>query len=119
VAESVCKFLEERGYEVTRLRTVLPTDTPDPIVAKTAETMEAILISDDADFNVIAGKKPTAKTKRFKKLSRVNMRCQHSMALSRLAAAMTLIEFEFEEALSRSDKRMIIDVQPTLIRTLR
>lgn len=119
MAESVCRFLEERGHEVVRLRSILPTDTPDPIVAKTAQDIEAILISDDQDFNVIAGRKPTARQRRFQRLSRVNMRCPHAKAVQRLAAAIDLIEFEYEAAQSRPDKRMIIDIQPTLIRTLR
>lgn len=119
MAESVCKFLEQRGHEVVRLRSVLATDTPDPIVARTAEDMNAILISDDSDFDVIAGRKPTAKQGRFRRLSRVNMRCPHAKAVERLASAIALIEFEFEVAQARSDKRMIIDVHSTLIRTLR
>jgi predicted nuclease of predicted toxin-antitoxin system len=98
---------------------VLPGDTPDPIVAKTSQDMGAILISDDGDFKQIAGKRANAHKPRFRKLSRVNMKCKHAVASKRIAAAMTLIEFEYEIAQARSDKRMIIDVQPTLIRTLR
>jgi hypothetical protein len=78
-----------------------------------------ILISDDQDFTQIAGRRPNAKVGRFRKLSRINMKCKHAVAVKRLAAAMTLIEFEYEMAQARRDKRMIIDVQPTLIRTLR
>jgi hypothetical protein len=40
-------------------------------------------------------------------------------AVERLAAAITLVEFEYEAAQARPDKRMIIDIGPTLIRTLR
>lgn len=97
----------------------MPTDTPDPIVAKTSQDMAAILISDDGDFQKIAGRKPTAHKPRFRKLSRVNMKCKHALAVVRLEAAIALIEFEYELAQTRPDKRMIIDVQPTLIRTLR
>ena len=104
---------------MVRLRSILPTDTPDPIVAKTAQDLGAILISDDQDFNVIAGRKPTAKTRRFQRLSRINMRCPHAKAVQRLASAIALIEFEYEAAQSRPDKRMIIDIHSTLIRTLR
>lgn len=89
------------------------------MVAKTAQDMGAILISDDGDFAKVAGRKPTAQKPRFRKLSRVNMKCKHAVAANRLAAAMTLIEFEYEIAQSRPDKRMIVDVQPTLIRTQR
>lgn len=98
---------------------MLPTDTPDPIVAKTSQDLEAILISDDGDFKKVAGRRPNAHKPRFRKLSRVNMKCKHAVAATRIAAAITLIEFEYEIAQERADKRMIIDVQPTLIRTLR
>lgn len=119
MAESVCRFLEERGHEVTRLSQVLPTDTPDPIVAKVAQDAGMILISDDQDFKQVAGRKLTAHKPRFRKLSRINMKCKHAVAVKRLAAAMTLIEFEYEIAQARPDKRMIIEIGPTLIRLLR
>ena len=119
MAESVCKFLEERGYEVTRLRNVIGEDSPDPLVAKVSQDLDMILISDDADFKHVAGRRPNAHKLRSRKLSRINIKCKHAVAVKRLAAAITLIEFEFELAQSRSDKRMIIDVQPTLIRALR
>jgi predicted nuclease of predicted toxin-antitoxin system len=119
VAESVCKFLEARGHEVVRLRSELATDTPDPIVAKHAQDTGTILLSDDGDYNAIAPRAGKPHKPRFRKLSRVNLKIKHAQSVNRLAAAITLIEFEYELAQARSDKRMIIDVQPTLIRTLR
>jgi predicted nuclease of predicted toxin-antitoxin system len=119
VAESVCKFLEARGHEVVRLRTELPTDTPDPIVAKHTQDTGTILLSDDSDYDTIARRDGKPHRPRFRKLSRVNLKIKHAQAVNRLAAAITLIEFEYELAQQRSDKRMIIDVQPTLIRTQR
>lgn len=46
------------------------------------------------------------------------MRCKHAVAVTRLAAAMTLVEFEYEGAQGRPEQRMIVEVHPVLIRTL-
>jgi predicted nuclease of predicted toxin-antitoxin system len=119
VAESASRFLEERGHQVIRAKEKVPEGTQDPIVAKVAEDLSAILLTDDADFRTIVARRQDAQKRRFKKLSRVHLACKHSQALNRLAAAITLIEFEYEVAQARPDKRMIIDVKPTLIRTLR
>ena len=81
--------------------------------------MAAILLTDDADFRTIVARRQDAQKRQFKKLSRVHLACKHSQALNRLAAAITLVEFEYEVAQARHDKRMIIEIKPTLIRTLR
>ena len=47
------------------------------------------------------------------------MQFKHTVAVKRLASAITLIELEYKIAQARSEQRMIIDVQPTLIPTLR
>lgn len=97
----------------------MPEGTPDPIVAKVSEDLTAILLTDDADFNTIVARRMEGQKRRFRKLSRLHMACKHSRALDRIAAAITLIEFEYEIAQARKDKRMIVEVKPTLIRTLR
>lgn len=117
--ESACKLLEERGHEVIRARDKVPEGTADPIVAKVAQDLEAILLTDDADFKVIVARRPDGQKRRFHKLSRVHLACDHSKVVHRLAAAVSLIEFEYEIAQQRADKRMILDLKPTLIRTHR
>lgn len=117
--ESACKFLEERGHTVLRARHRVPEGTQDPIVAKVSQDLEAILLTDDADFSSFVAKRQDGQKKRFKKLSRISLRCNHSRILGRLEDAIELIEFEYELAQGRPDKRMIIDIQPTLIRLFR
>ncbi|WP_443018093.1 DUF5615 family PIN-like protein [Sphingomonas sp. 37zxx] len=119
VTESVSQFLEERGHEVIRAKQKIPEGTQDPIVAKVAEDLSAILLTDDADFNTVASRRPNGQRRRFRKLSRVHLACKHSQAIHRIAAAITLIEFEYEIAQERDDKRMIIELKPTLVRTIR
>jgi len=119
VAESVCEFLEKRGHGVIRAKQTIPDGTQDPIVAKVAEDLSAILLTDDADFKIIVARRQDGQKRRFRKLSRVHLACKHSQAINRIADAITLIEFEYEIAQDRQDKRMIVDIKPTLIRTQR
>ena len=119
VAESVSTFLEKRGHEVIRAKQRMAEGTPDPIVAKVAEDLSAILLTDDSDFNSIVARRQNGSKIRFRKLSKVQIGCKHSRALERVAATISLIEFEYELAQSRLDKRIIITIGPTLIRLLR
>src|SRR5260221_5796704 len=53
VPDSVGIALADAGHEVIRLRDILPTNSPDPIVASVAELNEAILVSFDKDFKTL------------------------------------------------------------------
>lgn len=119
VTESVCRVLEKRGHTVIRLRDELPTDSPDPLVAKYAQQIEAILLSHDADFRKIAPRIPIGARGRFRKLSRVHLQCDYPGSENRMAAALSLIEFEWEIAQTRADKRIHIVIQKTGIKTNR
>lgn len=117
--ECACKLLEGRGHEVIRLRDVLPTDTPDPIVAKTAQDSNAILLTHDGDFKIVAPRIPVGQRARFRKLSKVHLAVEHVKSENRLAAAIALVEFEWEAAQHRKDKRVHVVVQPSVIKTHR
>ena len=98
VPESVSKLLEERGHTVTRLGEAIPPDSPDPLVALTAERDNSILISHDGDFNAIAPRIPKGHRQRFRKLSRIHMNCKKPRSAERLSAALSLLEFEWAAA---------------------
>lgn len=119
VAESICRYLEERGHEVIRLRDALPPNSPDPVVAKYAESIDAVLISHDRDFNRIAPRTTRKSQARFRRLSRIHLQCEYPGAVKRVTEAIGLIEFEWELAQERADKRIHIVVQKSGIRTNR
>jgi len=50
VPTSIVRFLQEHGHEVVVLRDCIPTDSPDPVVIKTAQDYKSILISLNGDF---------------------------------------------------------------------
>lgn len=89
------------------------------MVAKVAQDNDAILISHDGDFKSIAPRIAKGQKARFKKLSRIHLQCENAKAEKRLAAALELVEFEWDGAQKRSDKRIHIVIQPTGIKTNR
>ena len=118
VPDSVGRVLMDAGHEVIFLRDILPTNSPDPLVASVAELNEAILVSFDKDFRTL-GPRIGIGQQRFRKLSRVQFRCGEPEAAQRLTFALALIEFEWAAARASRDKRMIIEIGPTYIRTIR
>ena len=100
------------------LRDILPTNSPDPIVASVAELNGAILVSFDKDFKTLAPRIGIGQ-QRFRRLSRVQFRCNEPEAAQRLTLALPLIEFEWATAQTASDRRMIVEIGPTYLRTLR
>lgn len=104
---------------MTRLRDVLPTDSPDPLVAKVAQDSDCILLTHDGDFKKVAPRIPVGERNRFRKLSKVHLACEPVKAGERLAAAMAFIEFEWDAAQNRPDKRLTIVIQPAVMKTHR
>jgi predicted nuclease of predicted toxin-antitoxin system len=118
VPDSVGRMLKEAGYAVELLREKLATDSPDQLVATYSELSGAVLISLDRDFRSLAPRVGIGQ-QRFRRLSRIGIRCEEPIAARRIESALSLIEHEWELAQRSSDKRMIIEVGPTYIRTIR
>jgi len=104
---------------VTRLRDVLPTDSPDPLVAKVAQDTDCILLTHDGDFKTVAPRVPKGERARFRKLSKIHLSCSQAQSQTRLAAAIALVEFEWAGAQARPDKRLHVVIQPGVIKTHR
>jgi len=119
VPDSVAQVFRKHGHFVQHVRDILPTDSKDPLVATVSEEDGLILVSCDSDFKLIAPRIPIGHRARFRRLSRIALECNQVQAARRLEAAMSLIEAEFEIAQASKDKRMMIVIQNTGIKTLR
>jgi hypothetical protein len=77
-----------------------------------------VLLSFDNDFDSIAARLPKAARRRFRKLSRIHMAVKGLTAHIRMAAALSLIEFEWAESTKREDDALCIwiVIQPTAIK---
>jgi predicted nuclease of predicted toxin-antitoxin system len=119
VPVSVADVFKARCHDVKLVRDILPTDSPDVLVAAASEIEGAILVSCDRDFDIIAPRIPRGMRSRFRRLSRISLQCSEPKAAQRVRAAMTLIEAEHEIAENSKDPRLFIVIQDHGIKTHR
>ena len=118
VPDAVGRALSSAGHEVVLLRTQLAPNSPDPLVAAVAEMNGAVLVSHDSDFKSLAPRAGVGR-RRFRTLSRIGLKCSEPQAGSRITEALSLIEHEWALSQNRADKRMIVEVGHSFIRTIR
>lgn len=119
VPDSVGQFLTSKNYEVVSLRTRIPTDSPDTLVAAVAEANDAILVTFDADFKALASRIGIGR-RRFLSLSLIRFeKCRESEAARRMEAALSLIENEWAIGEMRRDRRLFVVITSQTIRTHR
>ena len=118
VPNSVAAVLEDHGHEVSSVRDIMPVASPDPVVATISEERDAILVSHDKDFRSIAPRVHMSRA-RFRRLSRIALKCNEPQDAQRVEKAMSLIEAEYEIARQSEDSRMIITIANGYIRTER
>lgn len=111
VPEGVARFLLSRGHDVTRVRDIMPTDSPDPVVATAAINEGRILISWDRDFNHQRFQKD-----RFKALQRIGFSCPEPEGERRLMAVIDRVEFEASQSSPDRPLLMKISSDKILIR---
>ena len=119
VPASVAEVLKKLGHKAEFLREYIATGSPDPVVATVSQEFNAVLISTDGDFKKIAPRIPDGQKTRFKKLSRVHLRCGGRQAAQRLEKAMSFIEAEFEIANNSTDRRMLLEIGKSYIKSNR
>lgn len=117
VAKAVADMLFEEGHTCDFSRALIPADAVDPLVAIAAEETGAILVSHDADFNTIAARVVKGHKNRFRKLSRIALQCSEPDAAARLRECLPILQLLLSQAESRPDKRVILLIQKTTIRT--
>jgi hypothetical protein len=83
-----------------------------------AEMNGAVLVSLDSDFKSLSPRAGVGR-RRFRTLSRIGLKCNEPQAGPRISAVMSLIEHEWVVAQRSADKRMIVEIGQTAIRTIR
>jgi len=118
VPVDVGRVLKDAGHEVIVQTTAIAADSPDPLVQLTAVENDAILVSFDPDHHRAANRFGIS-NKRFRKLSRIHLRCSEPHAAVRVKLALSFIEHEWQIALSSQDKRMFLEIQGNGLKTVR
>jgi len=119
VPVSARKVLEKKGHTVELIVDHTARGSADPVVATVSEKLDAILVSFDGDFQKIAPRVPEGAGHRYKRLSRIWLRCSEFQASIRLEKSMSLIESEYRIARKSRDVRMHIWLSNGYIKTYR
>jgi len=117
VARSVSVALIELNHTCQFSRELLPVDAADPLVALAAEQVNAILVTHDKDFKTIAPRVAHGFRARFKRMSRISLECSEAEAAARIRELMPVIEALWSLAQTKADKRLILHITKTSIRT--
>ncbi|MHA7773905.1 DUF5615 family PIN-like protein [Roseibium sp. M-1] len=117
VAVSVLKKLRELGFDAEFIRDLIPEGSADPLVSFVAEDQQCILVSHDGDFQKIAPRIPDGQKKRFRNLSRIKLNCLEYQAAKRIEQTVDFVKSEYHVAQSRSDKRMILQIGTSYVRS--
>ena len=117
IAASVGRKFAELGCVAEYIRDLVPEGSVDPLVAFVAEDFGAILVSHDGDFQRIAPRIPQGQKRRFRKLSRIQLRCAEHQASQRIEKTFDFIRSEFQIAQRSQDNRMILQIGSSFIRS--
>lgn len=117
VPDSVGNALIDAGHNLTRLRDVMQTNTPDPVIAIACAEGHQVLISHDNDFKQIAKRLSITKRQYRNSLHRIQMRCPEPDSATRIIDALSLIESEW--GMRMDGRPMVIEINSVSIKTIR
>ncbi len=115
---AVGEAFADHGHEVIYLKDAIQRGSSDTLVSATALANDATLIAFDGDMKQIARGHGVSNS-RFTKLSLIKFSCPEPMAVTRLKAAMSLIEHEWQLDQPNSIRRIFIEIGKSYIRTHR
>jgi predicted nuclease of predicted toxin-antitoxin system len=108
VPADVASMLREQGHTADFVRDYVPSGSPDPVVATVSEQLSAVLLSFDGDFEVISPRVPRGQRRRFRRLSRIWMRCGEPQAANRLQAVLDFVASEYGRVTPAAPMRLTI-----------
>src|SRR6476619_6798210 len=96
VPQDVADMLIGQGHKAEFIREYIVPGAPDQVVATASQELEAILVSFDGDFEAISPRIPKGQRRRFRKLSRIWLRCGEPQAAQRLSNTLDFVQREFD-----------------------
>lgn len=116
VADSVGEAILQAGHLLTRLRDVMLTDSPDPIVAAACRESGRVLVTHNyRDFRRIV-QSVSVTRREIDRLCRVELVCSQVIAARRITEEMQHLEFEWARFLKVPDSPMRISIGDHSIR---
>lgn len=96
----------------------MPDDSVDPVVAITCSVNGLVLITHDKDFRQLS-KRLQVTQRQYRRLHRIQLRCEEANSAKRIQQALSLIESEWLLVEKSIDQQMIIEITDTSIRIVR
>lgn len=117
VPRPVGEFLAERGHAVFYVEDALVKGSADILLAQWVDVNEGVVITHNArHFNLLVARVPQGGRTRFRKASRLTLRCAQTRSLRRVKELIDDIEREHALCQQRADKRMMIEIGDSYIR---
>ncbi len=112
VPEAVTRLFHDRGHEVLLVRDLFMPDVEDPIIAKTADELQAIVVTWDKDFKHLISRASEGTRQRFRRAGRISfVNCRYRIGMDRALEFVEWIEFEYAQVQKRHDKRLIVTIK--------
>ncbi len=119
VDNAVGQYLETRGHRVLFVNRVFAAMTKDEVIAAFGNEDKAVIITGDKDFKNLVQRAPQGSRQRFRSLGRISLGCPEPRARQRIEDLIESIEFEYEQAQKRDDKRLIMQISDSTFMVIR
>ncbi len=119
IPASALNALKTDGFNAETVLEHLLPESPDTLVASTANQLGAIIVSHDRDFKRLIVRQHDGQLPKYRNAHLIKMECKHRRIADRLKFVMPIISAEFEARKAMKDKRMIIFVGTDFLRVWR
>jgi Domain of unknown function (DUF5615) len=120
VPRPVGDFLLDRGHAVFLVEDALVNGSADTLLAQWVHVNRGIVVTfNHKHFAALVSRVPLGGRERFRKASRLSLRCKQTRALQRVTAHIESIEFEYEQCQQRPDKRFMGEIGDSYFTTNR
>lgn len=111
VPRVVADYLRGKGYETLLVREALTEDAEDPVIAKYASNIQAVVVTWNArDFVRLIARAPRGENNRFRRAGLLCFECPEPRGLQRLLQLFPLIQAEHALLQVMSDRRLFVTV---------
>jgi predicted nuclease of predicted toxin-antitoxin system len=107
--------LRGMGYQASHILDYLTEGAPDNLVAATCDSLGAVLLSSDRDFEAMISRRTDGQRPKFRNVHLVRMDCKDTRIGDRLVMTMPLIQKEYDLRKDMPDRRMIVWVRTDTI----
>jgi hypothetical protein len=118
VPRAVGEYLAERGHAVFYVAESLMKGSADVLLVQWVEVNEGVVVTHNyKHFDKLVSRVPRGGRARFKRASRLTLRCAQTHALRRIKELIEDIEHEYDRCQQRADKRMMAEIGDSYFRT--